>query len=114
LTIKFKNLSVSPGFSIQTGNGWKKLITECFIELDSLNIRVRIKEATEKFGGLSIYYDLNGADNSKVEKVVRKYITQAYKTCESCGSVENVSTKAITEYWDISTQCEKCFLKVKS
>ena len=114
MAIKFRNLSVSPGFHIETGNGWKKLITECFIELDALNIRIRILQVNEKSGGLSIYYDLNGADNVKVEKVVRKYITQAYKTCESCGSIENVSTKAITGYRDISTQCEKCFSKGKS
>jgi hypothetical protein len=111
LTIKLKNLSVLPGFSIKTGNGWKKLVTECFIELDSLNIRVRIKEVTEKFGGLSIYYDLNGVDNSKVEKIIKKYITQAYKTCVACASIENVSTKAISNNWDISTQCEKCSSK---
>lgn len=75
---------------------------------------MKIVEVKEKFGGLSIYYDLNGVDNPKVEKVMKKYISQAYKTCEVCGSIENVLTKAINGYWDIHTQCDKCYLKVKS
>jgi len=112
--MKFKNISAAPGFYLKMRNGWKKLVVSCLQELDSLNIKIHLLQAKEKFGGLSIYYDLNGIDNKKVSLVVSKYIALAYKTCENCGSSDTVSTKTPANTKSvIYTRCEKCHTAIE-
>ena len=74
--------------------------------LHSLAYKYIIEAVKEKFGGLRFY--TNYVDD-QIEGMIKYAEYLAYKTCEECGSTENVTQ---TEGW-IITLCEKCMEKRK-
>lgn len=96
------------GFQCQ--DGWYDLIDELLRTID-FNIRfnsrpkLTIKEVKEKFGGLS--FDFRGGDDF-IHGIVQFAVHMSYKTCEYCGTNQNVGR---TQGW-ISVCCKECHDKI--
>lgn len=91
------------------GLGKDKITLEEFNDLfksDTNFIPVIAKQVKEKYGGLRFY--TNDILSDKITEDIDETEKLSYKTCEECGSTENVSQ---TNGW-IQTICEKC-LKYK-
>jgi hypothetical protein len=93
-------------WGIDTGDGWYLIIDFLCKKIqdyvDNKNIpQIEAVQVKEKFGGLRFY--TNYSDNY-VDKEISFAETASYKTCECCGSTEEVSQ---TEGW-IVTLCKKC------
>jgi hypothetical protein len=85
--------------SFDCGLGWKSLLDRIFEAMKDTDIKVL--QVKEKFGGLRFYTDWV---NDKVDKVIVKACAESYKTCENCGSKEEVTTEG---GW-LKTLCKKC------
>ena len=59
----------------------------------------------EKFGGLRCY--INKA-NEEYWKIDRKMEELSFKTCEQCGTMDNVECKPTENTYWIRTLCENC------
>lgn len=88
------------GFSC--GDGWYEIIYNLSKKITELDQNVEAVQVKEKFGGLRFY--INGGSD-EVYKLIDEAEVEAYKTCEKCGSKDNVSQ---TETGWIFTLCEKC------
>ncbi len=98
----------------ECGKGWDKMIQRVLDYIDNLNNDIDSKDSIlvhqikEKFGGLRIYCNYYPEDLSKV---IQEAENESYKTCEICGTKENVGHT--TSGW-ITTCCEKCAEKISS
>lgn len=98
-------------FSFDCGDGWFDIIDNMLSEINNycedLNIeKPKISQIKEKFGSLRCYYFLNASieNHNYIDKIINMYHNMSTKTCERCGSCENVSqTKGF-----ILTLCKKC------
>ena len=92
-------------FGIECGKGWNKLIIPILDYIDLYNSghddKIEIFQIKEKFGGLRIYTSFS---TPELDKLIDDAEEQSFKTCEYCGSTENVSQ---TTGW-IKTLCRKC------
>lgn len=106
-------------FGIECGDGWYFLLSELFDHLDryfqhkykTVPEDFQITQIKEKFGDLRIYVD--GADDA-VWELIRFTESLSHKTCEYCGSNQNILKST---GW-ITTACKQCteqndFLKNK-
>ena len=99
----------------EVSDGWVKIICDLYAELEPyFEHGLIIEQIKSKFGGLRVYFvfaDYEGVDNDKnykqVQAIISKYENIAKATCEYCGSIDNITTKAV-RYW-ISTQCISCY-----
>ena len=93
-------------FGIECGNGWNKLITPILDYIDLYNSghddKIEILQIKEKFGGLRIYTSFS---TPELDQLIDDAEEQSFKTCEYCGSTENVSQ---TKTGWIKTLCSKC------
>lgn len=115
-----KNYSNTPYnlFGIEVNIGWYKIISNALINISKIDKyqTVMIDQIKEKFGGLRIYYSLNYEKQSlleqdeinnlykQIDNIIKNAEHEAYKTCERCGSIENVESKGIY----ILTLCNSC------
>lgn len=92
-------------FGIECGKGWNKLIIPILDYIDLYNSghddKIEILQIKEKFGGLIIYTSFS---TPELDQLIDDAEEQSFKTCEYCGSTENVSQ---TTGW-IKTLCRKC------
>jgi hypothetical protein len=92
------------GFS--HGDGWFNIIRELSIKLSHYarknNLKIEASQVKEKFGGLRFYLDYN---DKVTDKLVEEAEKACSKTCEVCGSTNNVTTSG--KCWVI-TRCEEC------
>lgn len=92
-------------FGIECGKGWNKLIIPILDYIDLYNSghddKIEILQIKEKFGGLRIYTSFS---TPELDQLIDDAEEQSFKTCEYCGSTENVSQ---TTGW-IKTLCRKC------
>lgn len=92
-------------FGIECGKGWNKLIIPILDYIDLYNSghddKIEIFQIKEKFGGLRIYTSFS---TPELDQLIDDAEEQSFKTCEYCGSTENVSQ---TTGW-IKTLCRKC------
>lgn len=92
-------------FGIECGKGWNKLIIPILDYIDLYNsghdYKIEILQIKEKFGGLRIYTSFS---TPELDQLIDDAEEQSFKTCEYCGSTENVSQ---TTGW-IKTLCRKC------
>lgn len=83
------------------GDGWlpitQKMIEDCI----ELGWNKQVCQVKEKFGGGRFY--INGASD-KIHNRIEQWEEETYKTCENCGSTENVTT---TGSW-LKTYCNNC------
>lgn len=63
--------------------GWYPLIKDLINELIALGWDKRITQVKEKFGGLRFYIETY---SEEYQKVISKYESLSYKTCEKCGN----------------------------
>lgn len=86
----------------ECGEGWLELIKNCIDECISAGWDKQICQIKEKWGGLRFYINL-GTD--EIFDIISKYENLSYKTCENCGSINNVTTGG--KGW-VRSLCENC------
>ena len=112
LLAKYDHLLIKDGrwairmFGLEVRDGWRKIIEEMFKKIDAhcsnSGCAVEIQQVKEKFGTLHVYYD--GGD-AKIGRIVHAAEHMSAKTCELCGSSDNVG---VTMGW-VTTCCRKCW-----
>lgn len=90
---------------IEADNGWYDLIRNLCEKIMALDPPEEFKadQVKEKFGGLRFYYS-NGS--KEIGKLVGEAETESYKTCETCGSKENVTCEG-RPHW-VRSLCAEC------
>jgi hypothetical protein len=96
-------------FGFECGEGWYTIIAQLIDHIDSYikhkykdqPFDFQIVQIKEKFGGLRFYID--GGD-SEIYELIRFAEELSYKTCEYCGSNEDIFR---SKGWVI-TACLKC------
>ena len=86
----------------ECSDGWFQIIYDLSKKITELDPDVQACQVKEKFGGLRFYVD-SGSD--EVYKLIGEAEEESYKTCEKCGTKENVSR---TKTGWIITLCDKC------
>lgn len=107
----YKQTSLSPqetcmcwGFCC--GEGWEKIIYNLSKKITELDPNVEAVQVKEKFGGLRFYIGPVIQDKAdKVYEAISEAESESFKTCEYCGTKENVTTKG--PGW-IKTLCNDC------
>ena len=88
-------------WGFECGDGWFDIIYQLSKKISEIDPKCRAQQVKEKFGGLRFY--ISGG-NEKIDELINLAEEESYKTCENCGSKENVSQ---TDGW-IKTLCENC------
>ena len=92
-------------FGIECGDGWRAALEDLFEKLYAIpgvdRPGFEITQVKEKFGRLCVYCD---GETEETRRLVSEACERANKTCESCGTEENVGR---TSGW-IATCCKKC------
>ena len=98
-------------FGIECGDGWLDLLKPILDYVDNYNKdktddeKMEIHQIKEKWGELNVYLNFY---NDEVKKLIKEAETEASKTCELCGSKEDVGIAS--EGW-ITTECHECMKK---
>ena len=93
------------------GAGWWPLTEALHEKLKAIDPDYKIVQVKEKFGGLRFYYETSQEDKDtwyKMYLLVSEYENESYRTCEECGSKENVTTATFERGWWIRTLCPSC------
>jgi hypothetical protein len=90
-------------WGLEVGEGWVTLIRKLCDDIMATNPPEDFKaeQVKEKFGGLRFYWS-GGTD--EISKLVDSAEAESYKTCENCGSKENITSEGA---W-ITTLCKEC------
>ena len=93
-------------FGFECGKGWYQLLDELSAKIEAYNVAhpespVVAVQVKQKFGGLRFY---TISSNPEVDAFIDEAEGKAWKTCEVCGSTEDVSS---TSGW-ITMVCKKC------
>ena len=92
----------------ECGPGWHPLIIDALTRIEALgNANLTVVQVKEKFGGLRIYLSL---PNDEADAIIAAAEEEAFKTCEECGSKENVKLRG--GGW-LRTLCNNCEEKRK-
>ena len=83
-------------------DGWFEIIYNLSEKIHEIDPHVQATQVKEKFGGLRFYTNYG---NEEINKVIREAESASLKTCEVCGTKENVTQKSIG--W-VKTLCDKC------
>ena len=93
-------------WGFEHGDGWYSIIYNLSEKITKLDPTVEAVQVKEKFGGLRFYIGPVKIEHSKeVYDAIDQAEDESFKTCEVCGSKENVTTEGSN--W-IKTLCEKC------
>lgn len=86
--------------------GWASIIRYVDKQLGDIDPDYKVNQIKEKFGGLR-YYFLSDSDGFELmNEIVTVAEKESFRTCENCGTKENVATKADNSW--IKTLCKKC------
>ena len=90
-------------FGFEVGDGWYNLIRDGCKRIKELNPpkKFEVVQVKEKFGGLRFYTEYT---TEKIYKIIEDMEDLSYKTCEFCGSTDDVRQ---TGGW-IKTVCKNC------
>jgi hypothetical protein len=112
----FKEYRIEDYYS--TGKGWFKLVKPILEAVDKYNRdhkeniyndrKIEVIDIKEKWGGLRIYLSYYLPE---LESLIDKAEKLSYKTCEECGTTENVTTEQVTGWY--RTLCENCRKELK-
>ena len=91
-------------WGFECGDGWFDIVNNLSKKIAEIAPNVEAVQVKEKFGGLRFY--INGG-NDDVYTLINNAEDLSYKTCEDCGSVENVTQ---TRGW-IHTLCQLCLIE---
>jgi hypothetical protein len=87
-------------------SGWLKIIDELSKKITEIDPDVEAVQVKEKFGNLRFYIDGVKKENyEKVYDLINEAEIKSSKTCEHCGTEENVSK---TKNGWIKTLCKNC------
>lgn len=91
-------------WGLAIGNGWANLFETLCRDIKAVNPGpdFAFMQVKEKFGGLRTYCSLY---NDQIEKLIEEAEANSFKTCESCGTTENVTVGGLN--W-IQTLCNNC------
>lgn len=84
------------------GEGWRPIVEKLVKDIMTIAPDTHISQIKEKFGTLRFYCSGDGGDD--VFKLIQEAEWESGKTCERCGTKENVATEG---GW-ILTLCKKC------
>ena len=107
-----------PMFGLEMGDGWKPIAQKVVDKILEYNNNspedstIYIDQVKEKFAGLRIYvtYDNVPEDVVKeIEQMIKDAEMEASKTCEECGTKENVGMRVNGWY---TVMCEDCAKKI--
>ncbi len=95
------------GFGFEVGSAWRDVIVSYLPEISKIvkedNLTdFRIIQIKEKFGRLSIY---TRNTNGKIDELIKEIALECSKTCDKCGTKENVSFH--TDGW-YRVRCDDC------
>lgn len=82
------------------GDGWFGIIKEACQKASEADPEAYLLQVKEKFGGLRMY----AAGNRKSQAAFDEAETKSFKTCEYCGSEDDVTSEG---RW-IKTVCRTC------
>ena len=90
-------------FGFECADGWFDLLWRLCEDIEKLNPPddFEVAQVKEKFGGLRFYV---GAANSDIFDRIDAANDESYKTCEICGSKDDVTVEGS---W-ITTFCKEC------
>jgi len=96
-------------WGITVGDGWYKLLDSLCHTItqycqDNGTLIPQFGQVKEKFGKLRIYCD---GDSDLIEGMIWMTEAMSAKTCEICGSMEDVRQPTEPNVW-ITTYCKKC------
>lgn len=100
-----RNLSIQEScmpWGFECGDGWFDIIYQLSKNITDLDPDVQAVQVKEKWGELRFY--INGGTN-EVYDLIDEATELSLKTCEECGTRENVTTNDCG--W-VSTLCDKC------
>jgi len=91
------------------GDGWEPLIRKTAEKIEAILVAMPENErehstssqVKEKFGTLRWYF---GGETDEIDKLISAAEDESCKTCEECGTTENVTTKG---GW-VTTLCNGC------
>jgi len=87
----------------ECGPGWHPLIKDALTRIEALgNAKLTVLQVKEKFGGLRIYLSLH---SDETDAIINAAELEASRTCEECGSKENVELRG--GGW-LRTLCNHC------
>jgi hypothetical protein len=93
-------------WGLEFGNGWYNLIDKLceniqhYIDTHKQE-QIQATQVKQKFGGLCFYYR---PYNKIVDILIQVAMNDSVKTCETCGSTEDVK---LTKGW-VTPLCKKC------
>jgi hypothetical protein len=90
--------------------GWEQIVLDTHAKLIEVDPDYRISQIKEKFGGLRYYVQFSDRDLYEAgSSIIADAENLSYKTCEECGTTEDVDTDILAEgyYW-ILTLCGPC------
>ncbi len=93
-------------------DGWFHIIDKLSEEITKIAPNVQASQVKEKFGALRFYIDGIDTDTTILDDVyslINNAEDASYRTCETCGSTENVTQ---TKGW-ITSLCELCKISKK-
>jgi len=90
-------------FGFECSDGWNDLLWRLCEDIEKLGPGedFRVEQVKEKFGGLRFY---TSGTNTEVFNRITEAENESYKTCEFCGSKEDVTS---TGSW-VTTRCKSC------
>jgi hypothetical protein len=100
---KYPKLFGDDLISFDCGDGWKDIIDRLLSKINDEMVRIdtHVLQVKEKFGGLRVYL---GRENDSMSEAIRGAEKEATKTCETCGTKEDVKTEGS---W-LKTLCSEC------
>lgn len=100
-------------FNIECGEGWYKCIQPCLDYINDYNKdksedeQIYIFQIKEKWGELCFYTSFT---TPELDKLIEQAEDECSKTCEICGSKDDVGMK--TTGW-LTTLCRNCMQEIK-
>jgi hypothetical protein len=76
-------------FGLETDKGWRELVMECGLKLESLNDGTVAVQVKQKLGGLRFYV---GSSSDTGFAIIREAEIKADTTCEYCGKPGKVKS----------------------
>lgn len=97
---------------IECGKGWKRIVQPIIDYIEKYNEgkkdddKIEIHQIKEKFATLRVY--LNRHDNPELQQLIENAEQEAAKTCETCGTKDNVG---LTMQGWATVICDDCIKK---
>jgi hypothetical protein len=93
------------------GPGWVPILERLAVDLKALGWNGGVDQIKEKFGGLRFYLTANAIPEPHREAAsarISQAMQESYKTCEQCGTTEQVTTGPSPGRSWIDTLCTGC------